>query len=71
MLCPGRGLPVLTTTGSGSLGAASSESDAGSVLFRHPGMRLFSWPRIRFRSSRGRAVVRVSWWVWMVVRFFM
>ena len=34
MLCPGRGLPVLTTTGSGSLGAASSESDAGSVLFR-------------------------------------
>ena len=33
-----------------------------------PGLRLLSRPRIR--SSRGGAVVRVCWWVWMVVRFF-
>ena len=33
-----------------------------------PGLRLLSRPRIR--SSRGRAVVWVCWWVWMVVRFF-
>ena len=40
--------------GSGSLGAASSESAADSVIAR----------------SYGRAAVRVCLWVWMVVRFF-
>jgi hypothetical protein len=55
--------------GSDSLGAASSESAAGSVRLLGTwaagwALRLLSRPRIR--SSR---VVRVCRWVWMVVRF--
>ena len=60
----GEALSEREAAGSGSLGAASSESAAGSVCSA-PGLRLLSRPRIR--SSRGR--VWVCWRVWMVVRF--
>ena len=52
----------------GSLGAASSESAAGSGRLSRsaPGLRLLSRPR--FRPSRV-VLVRVCRWVWMVVRF--
>ena len=55
--------------GSGSLGAASSESAAGSVLLRG----CWGCGRGAAVESAADSVVarrsRVFWWVWMVVRF--